>query len=175
MNPNTLAFIMTDRCNASCRMCCYSCTPSGKQLLNIARMKEYMDQAKELATIENIAYSGGEAFTHYEQLKECVAYAAGLGFNVTIVTNGFWADSDEGVKLMGDLVGVGLRQVSVSLDKYHQEYVPMETARKAVRALSGLGVLSMITIMDTKYGASLEATTNNMRPEIYGADLILYP
>jgi hypothetical protein len=175
MNPETLVFIMTDRCNASCRMCCFSCGPSGKQLLNMARMKEYMDQAKELGTIETIAYSGGEAFTHYDQLKECVAYAARLGFNVTLATNGFWAGNDEGVRLMGDLVRAGLRQVSISLDKYHQEYVPMETARRAARVLSDLGVLSIVTVMDAKDGTSLKETLDNMRPEIYGPDLILYP
>jgi hypothetical protein len=138
-------------------------------------MKEYMDQAKELGTIKNIAYSGGEAFTHYAQLKECVSYAAELGFNVTLVTNGFWAGNDESVRLMGDLVGAGLRQVSISLDKYHQEYVPVETARKAMRVLSDLGVLTVVTDLETKDGTSLKETLDNMRPEIYGPDFILYP
>jgi hypothetical protein len=137
-------------------------------------MKEYMDQAKEFKTIKNIAYSGGEAFTHYNQLKECVAYATELGFNSTLVTNGFWAADDKGVRLMGDLVGAGLRQISISLDKYHQEYVPMETARKAVRALLDLGVLSVVTVIDSKDRTSLKETFD-MRPEIYGPDLVLYP
>jgi hypothetical protein len=41
--------------------------------------------------------------------------------------------------------------------------------------LAGLGVLSMVTIMDTKDGSCMGNTLDEMRPEIYNADLILYP
>lgn len=176
MDISSVAFIMTDKCNASCKMCCYSCTPKGKQLLHVDRMKAYMDEAKSIPGIENIAFSGGEAMMHYDQLLECVSYAANLGFNATLVTNGFWAaDYDRGYEKMKTLVDAGLRQVSVSLDKYHQEFVPIQTAKKALRILKKLGVLSMITIMDTKDGSSMGETMDHIRPEIYEAGLILYP
>jgi len=99
-------------------------------------MKEYIDQAHEIKSIKNVSFSGGEAMMHYDQLKECVAHAAGLGFNTALVTNCFWAaDHDKGRGMMSGLVDAGLKQVYISLDKYHQEYVSVETVRKAMRIL----------------------------------------
>jgi hypothetical protein len=157
-------------------MCCYSCTPKGGKLLEKGRIKEYIRQAKAVGTVENIAFTGGEAILHYDQLLDCVSFAADSGFNVTLVTNGFWAtDEDKGFKMMERLARAGLRQVSVSLDKYHQEYVPLETARRALRILGKLGILSMVTIMDTKDGECMGALLDDLRPEIYSLNMILYP
>jgi hypothetical protein len=157
-------------------MCCYSCTPKGDKLLEKARIKEYIKQAKEVGTIETIGFSGGEAILHYDQFLDCVSFAADLGFNVTLVTNGFWAaDYDKGFKMMKRLARAGLTQVSVSLDKYHQEYVPLETARQALHILKKLDMLSMVTIMDTKDSECMGALLDDLRPELYSLDMILYP
>jgi len=176
MEIATLVFVMTDRCNASCKMCCYSCTPKGKRLLDANRMKQYMDQAADLKTVKNIAFTGGEAIMHLNQFTDCVSYASKLGFNATLVTNGFWAaDEKKGYQMMEMLKKAGLRQVSVSVDKYHQEFVPVETERRAIRILRDLDLLSMLTFMDTKDGTCMGNSLENLRPEIYGASFIYYP
>jgi TPR repeat protein len=157
-------------------MCCFSCTPKGGRLLDAKRMKEYMDQASDIKTVKNIAFSGGEAIMHFRQFLDCVSYAAGLGFNATLVTNGFWAaDEKKGYRMMNTLAEAGLKQVSISVDTYHQEFVPIETERKAARILAELGLLSALTFMDTKDGACMGNSLDELRPEIYGAELILYP
>jgi TPR repeat protein len=176
MDIATLAFIMTDKCSASCKMCCYSCTPKGGNVLEAARVKEYIAQAKAVGTIKNISFSGGEAIMHYDLLCECVLFAAERGFSVMLVTNGFWAaDYDKGYKMMERLAKAGLGQVSVSLDKYHQEFVPLETALKALRILRKLGLLSMVTVMDTKDGSCMGTLLDDLRPELYNLNMILYP
>jgi hypothetical protein len=157
-------------------MCCYACTPKGSRLLDAARMKDYIRQAKSAGSIRTVNFSGGEAMLHYDQLLDCVSYAAGLGLDSTLVTNGFWAvDYAQGFQKMERLAHAGLKDVSVSLDRYHQEYVPLETARAALRILRELGLLSMVTIMDTKDGSCAGTLLDDLRPEVYDLNMILYP
>ena len=101
MKFTNLGFIMTNKCNASCGICCFSCSPKGSLLLDWGRMKEYIEQAAEIGTFETIGFSGGEAILHFDQLRDCMAYASSFGFRVTLVTNGFWGrDRERGTKMI---------------------------------------------------------------------------
>lgn len=176
MKLEGLAFLMTDKCNASCNMCCFSCTPKGKALLDKEVMKDYMRQAAELGTVTTVSFSGGESIIYYDQLKECIEYAKSLGFRSTLVSNGFWAkDYEQGYKKIKGLVDVGLSALSISVDKYHQEFVPIESVKNAIRIIDQFGLPSAISLMDLKDGESVYHSVEALRPEIYGKNLIVYP
>ncbi len=176
MNFINLAFVMTDKCNAACNMCCFSCSPQKNTVLDKDLIKDYIRQAKEYGTFKTISFSGGEAILYYEQLKECVAFAKGLGFNSTLVTNGFWgANYDKGYTMISALAEVGLTDLSISVDQFHQEYVPIQAVKNAIRISERLGILSALTLMDLKDGKSSCESMEKLRPEIYGKDLIVYP
>jgi hypothetical protein len=175
-NPTALAFVMTDKCSAACRICCYSCSPKGKMLLDEARIKEYIDQAAEAGHFKVVAFTGGEVIMHFRQFKSCVSYANKYGFTTTVVTNGFWAKNpDKGYKLMKELADAGLNQVSMSIDKFHQEFVPLETQKNAMRILKTLGMMANISFMENKDGSSIGSLWEDLRPEIYGVNIVDYP
>ena len=90
MELKALAFLLTDRCNASCGMCCFSCSPRNRALLDVSMVKDYIRQAAELGTVKSVSFSGGEAMLYYDQLRECVAFAKAHGLRSTLVSNGFW-------------------------------------------------------------------------------------
>ena len=176
MQIKSLAFIMTNKCNAACRMCCFSCSPQNNTLLNIGLMKDYIRQAYEIGTFKTIAFSGGEAMLYYEQLRDCIAYAHSFGFDTTLVSNGFWAANyEEGFETLKGLVEAGLTHLSLSVDQFHQEYVPLQSVKNAIHACENLGVLSVLTLLDLKDGLSSKAVMEELRPEIYNKDLIVYP
>lgn len=171
-----LAFVMTDKCNAACKMCCFSCSPRKNTILNKERIKAYIKQAQEIGTFKTVAFTGGEAILYYEQLKECIQYANASGFNSTLVTNGFWAANyDRGYEMIKGLVEAGLTDISMSVDQYHQEFVKIETVKNAIKICDSFGVLSALTLMDLKDGRSSSETMEKLRPEIYGKELIIYP
>lgn len=176
MRLDGIAFLMTDKCNASCNMCCFSCTPKGKALLDKEMIKNYIRQAAEIETVKTISFSGGEAILYYEQLKECMEYAKGFGLRTTLVTNGFWAKNyEKGYEMIKGLVDAGMTDMSISVDKYHQEFVPIESVKNAICIASELGIMSAVTMMDLKDGESVFNSIEALRPEIYGKDLIVYP
>lgn len=176
MKLDGVSFIMTNRCSASCDMCCFSCTPEGKELLDKELIKDYIRQASEIDSVKSIAFSGGEAILYYEQLKECMQYAGEFGFRTTLVTNGFWAkDYKQGYHKIQGLVEAGMTDMSISVDKYHQQYVPIQSVRNAIQIASELKVMSAITMMDLQDGESVYNSVEQLRPYIYGKDLIVYP
>lgn len=167
---------MTDKCNAACRMCCFSCSPEKDTLLDIGLMKDYIGQAKKIGTFRTVAFTGGEAILYYEQLKSCIACAHGLGFEATLVSNGFWgANYEKGFEMIKGLAEAGLTHLSLSVDQFHQEYVPITSVKNAIRIGERLGILSALTLMDLKDGLSSRSVMRELRPEIYGKDLIVYP
>jgi MoaA/NifB/PqqE/SkfB family radical SAM enzyme len=128
-----MGFIMTNRCNAACKICCFSCSPRGNLTLGREAIKDCIRQAADMGTFETIGFSGGEAILYFDQLKDCTACARDLGFRVTLVTNGFWArDYAKGLSMMTELAEAGLKSVSFSVDKFHQEFVPVETVADAM-------------------------------------------
>ena len=175
MQLNNIAFLMTDKCNAACDMCCFSCSPAGKQLLDKETVKDYIRQAKEMG-IKNVAFSGGEAIMHYNELKECMSYAKSLDMPSTLVSNGFWGkDYKKGYEMLSGLKEAGLYACSLSVDKFHQEFVSYEAVRNAIKIASSLGVMSTVTLMDLKDGESVYRSIEELRPEIYNRNLIVYP
>ena len=63
--------------------------------MTLADIRGFLRQAKEVGGIERIAFEGGEPFLFYATLLEGTRAAAALGFEVSIVTNAFWAVSEE--------------------------------------------------------------------------------
>jgi len=176
MELKSLAFLLTDRCNASCGMCCFSCTPHNRTLLDIGLVKDYIRQAAELGTVKSINFSGGEAIMYYDELLECIACAKSYGFRSTLVSNGFWAaDMEKGRALLGGLVAEGLTDLSLSVDQFHQEYVPLTSVRNAMRLAEEFHVLSAITLVELRDGFSAAFSMDALRPLIYGKNLIVYP
>jgi hypothetical protein len=139
-------------------------------------MKDYIKQASEIGTFDTVGFSGGEAILHFGQLKECMAYASSFGFRSTLVTNGFWGrERERGTGMISELVDAGLGGVSFSIDKFHQEFVPLEAVANAMRICEEFGVLSSATLMDQNDMSSAPATIRALRSELYGRDLVLYP
>jgi hypothetical protein len=157
-------------------MCCFSCNPHNKTLLDKELVKDYIRQAAEIKTVEHIAFTGGEAIIYFDVLRECMEYAKSLGLYSTLVSNGFWAKNyDEGYKKIAALKESGLRSISLSIDKFHQEFVPVESVRNALEITRKLGVLSEVTLMDLKDGMSVYNSIENFRDLLYGCNMVTYP
>jgi hypothetical protein len=84
---------------------------------------------------------GGEPFLFYNILKEIVQNAAKLGIpKVGVITNAYWAtDLKTAKQALSELMDAGLNHITVSIDTFHQEHVPLERAKTAITTASNLG------------------------------------
>jgi hypothetical protein len=86
---------------------------------------------------EGVHIGGGEPFLRFDHLLDVLRAAreAGLDGVGYVETSGFWATDPELARhRLAQLAAAGMRQLSVSADPYHQEFVPPERVRLLVAA-----------------------------------------
>lgn len=173
---NKLAIVMTDKCSASCDVCCFACSPGGKHTLSNALMKDAIRQASEMKEIQAVGFTGGEPFMVYDQLVECCAYAKSQGLKITVNTNGFWGCNEKrAYKQLCELKEAGVELLSFSADRYHQQYVPIEDLRTAMRLTYDVGMGVDISIMESASSDDIVCMTEALRPEIYKSSIENHP
>ncbi|MCL2718858.1 MAG: radical SAM protein [Lachnospiraceae bacterium] len=116
----TLYISITNRCNIKCRHCSdiEMDLPDAKQ----ADVIEWIKQIANSKSIKRVSFLGGEPFLCFNELINYIKFANSLGLLTTIVTNGYWAQTEEKVdSILRELAG--LDSMIVSSDKYHLEFV----------------------------------------------------
>ena len=177
MDVTRVVFLLTDRCNAACPVCCFQCNPGNHFVMDLETIKRYMREGAELGTVRKFSFSGGEPFLYPELLKEAVRYGKEtFGIPSGVVSNGFWAENyEEGDRLIGELKACGLKSMKLSADPYHQAFVPASAVKNAVRILRRHQIEGFLTIMEVRDRTHLVKMMEALRPEIYMIDFGFYP
>ena len=171
-----LAIGMTDVCSAACDMCCFGCSPKGKNTLEVDLMKDAIRQASESEDMRAVGFTGGEPFMIFDKLVECSRYAKSLGLRITVNTNGFWGRNEKKAREMVEtLKEAGVERFSFSADRYHQEFIPIEDLKTALRVTYAAGLQSEVSIMETKGSDDIVQMTEALRPEVYQTTISNHP
>jgi hypothetical protein len=134
-------FLLTYSCTFECDHCFLYCSPRAEGTFTLAQVREILDQAQDLGSIEWIYFEGGEPFLYYALMLESIRLARQKNFKVGIVTNAYWATSIEDAELwLRPLCEHGIDELSVSDDAFHQGDDSPNTARMAFEAASSLGL-----------------------------------
>jgi MoaA/NifB/PqqE/SkfB family radical SAM enzyme len=161
-------FLITARCNAACTHCAVNSGPYQTQALPKSKLLELMDEAaaiwrKERSPGEplHLCVSGGEPFLDFPQLVELVAHGAGLGAEMSCVTNGYWASSDDSARAkLISLKAAGLSLVAVSTSRFHQAFVKPARVERALKLAGQVGLRTALkcalTAADKAEPAGLE-------------------
>jgi radical SAM protein with 4Fe4S-binding SPASM domain len=114
--------------------------------LGIKAIKE----AADLGT-KWISITGGEPLLEPELTQTYVKHATELGISTEIVTNGFWAETEKAaIKMIESLKLQGLDILNLSLDDFHQEFIPYQSVKNACMAAKSLGFKFIIMTTTTK-------------------------
>jgi MoaA/NifB/PqqE/SkfB family radical SAM enzyme len=141
-----LHILLTYSCNFECDHCFVYSGPEAAGTFSIGRVRDLLDQAQDIDSIEWIYFEGGEAFLFYPLLLESIRDAASRGYRVGVVTNAYWADAEDDAKLwLEPLAELGVADFSVSDDAFHhgdQQASPAACAALVARKL-GMPVASI--------------------------------
>lgn len=174
MKRRGVCLILTDRCNAECEICCFSCSPENKNVMDEDLMFETIRQAAELGTVQQIGFSGGEPFLYYDLLKKGLMYAKKLGFYTSVATNGFWgAWPDE--MLEEKIKVLPIDQMSFSYDAYHGKYIKEEQFVRAMSICKILDINVTVGIGETKGEGSANRFFKKMGDNKYLMNYYIYP
>jgi len=135
-----LHLLLTYECNYECDHCFTWGGPTQTGTMTEEIIEHILKQAEALDTIEWIYFEGGEAFLYYPLLLSGVRLASDRGFKIGIVSNAFWATSDdEARKHLQPLAGL-IEDLSISHDDYHGSNDGSEQTKIAHRAAQRLGI-----------------------------------
>ncbi len=133
-----LHLLLTYQCTFECDHCFVWGGPFQTGTMTLDTVDRILAEATRLGTIEWIYFEGGEAFLFYAILKSGVLRAKEQGFKVGIVSNAYWANSEnDALEWLRPLAG-SLDDLSISSDSYHgsgDDYRNSEIARAVARQL----------------------------------------
>jgi MoaA/NifB/PqqE/SkfB family radical SAM enzyme len=134
---NSAGILLTYACSAECADCYENCSPRRRGAAPVDGVRECLAELKRLGcTGRDIHFGGGEPFYHYSHLIACfeAAKAEGMLPVGKLETNAFWCKNDELVReRLTEIDRFGIEKLSVSCDVFHQEFIPIERVRRAVR------------------------------------------
>jgi hypothetical protein len=148
VNLTGLHFLLTYRCTFECDHCFVWGSPAQKGVFTLERIEQALDQARELGTIEWVFFEGGEPFLFHPVLVRGVQAAAARGFEVGVVTNGYWATTADDARLWLEPLAGPLHSLSVSTDELHYDKRISTEARNVVEASKALGIPADMIVCD---------------------------
>jgi hypothetical protein len=136
-----LHILLTYTCPFECDHCFVYSSPYAEGTITAPRLHEALDQAQDVPTIDWIYFEGGESFLFYPLLIEGVRSARERGFEVGIVTSGYFGATEEDAELwLKPLADLGISNLSVSDDAFHHGESSDNPAQKTKRVAERLGI-----------------------------------
>ena len=131
-------FLLSYQCTYECDHCFVYSSPTAEGTITARQLRAALDEARKIGTINRIYFEGGEPTLFYPLLLEGVRMARAAGFEVGIVTNGYFAMAEEDAALwLKPLKELGIVDLSISDDTFHSdaETSPAKRALAAARKL----------------------------------------
>ncbi len=160
MELDGLHFMLNWQCIFECDHCFVWGGPQQSGVWRLDDLRQALDQAQNLGTVEWIYFEGGEPFLVYPLLLQAVAEARQRGFKVGIVTNAYWAtDPHDAQDWLRSLAGQ-VDDFSISSDLYHYSEVLSRQAQNASQAAQAVGLpVGIIEIAQPQAGPEGSAGT----------------
>ena len=138
---NGIHFLLTYNCNYECDHCFLYCGPNAEGTFTLKNIKQILDEAEKLGSIEWIYFEGGEPYLYYPLMLESVRLATEKGYKTGIVSNGYWGTSVEDAELwLKPLAKLGLANLGLSEDVFHYGDEKNTPARAAYLAAKKLNI-----------------------------------
>lgn len=134
-------FLLTYMCNSECDHCFVYSGPNAKGIFTLSQIRKVLAEAANIPTIKWIYFEGGEPFLFYPLMLEGIKIARSMGFNLGVVTNAYYATSEEDAELwLNPLCKLGISDLSISDDSFHYEKEKDNPAKRALVAAKRLGM-----------------------------------
>jgi MoaA/NifB/PqqE/SkfB family radical SAM enzyme len=119
MKLTGIHLLLTYQCNMECDHCFVWGSPWQSGTMTLGQLRNLLEQTQELRTVKWFYFEGGEPFLYYPIMEIGVREAVAMGFNVGLVSNGYWAvDVEDAIEWLKPLAGM-VQDLSISSDIFH--------------------------------------------------------
>jgi MoaA/NifB/PqqE/SkfB family radical SAM enzyme len=135
-----LAFGYSSFCNIKCSHCVAAKDSHDTTKMDLSKAKEVIVELSE-AGVNGVSFTAGEPLVFFDDLIELVTLCRELNIYTRVVTNCFWAaDKDVARDKLVKLKKSGLSQLRMSFSRWHQQHIPEENIKLAVKVCEGIGL-----------------------------------
>ncbi len=140
MHFDAVLFNIVENCNIKCRHCGYA-DSDRNGIMTKAQLIDWVGQAIDYG-ISHVIFTGGEPFTKYDLLKAGMDTVFLKGGTTGIFTNGWWGKTyNHAFAMLQNLPSI--KELYLSSDRYHLEFVPIENIFNVIFAAKNSGVESV--------------------------------
>jgi len=146
VNLLRLEFIITFRCTTHC-IHCYNAGTDKSCPTHIDKNMA-VDALETIATkynLDSLMTFGGEPLLYPEIVSAIHEKAVALGIGKRqVITNGYWTKEKSRTKKTAKLLALsGVNHVMISIDAFHQEWIPLDKVRYSAESLIESGITNI--------------------------------
>jgi hypothetical protein len=166
----SICFLTTYQCNAQCDYC--ECRPEVEARISGPDLIRFIDEAHALGTVGQVIFSGGEPTLLKHDLFKAIRHATDKGMVTRVVTNGWWGGkkAEIGLAYLDRFIDAGLSELNISVDQWHQDWIPLTNVRNAFLAC----VTRQFPCLIGHKAALHSRQTKEDLEAFFGVDLIYY-
>lgn len=132
MEYNSIGILITEDCNARCKMCCDSRGLVRGKTLSMNELDIILENIKQCEEIHTIGITGGEPLLYPDLIEHILNYDYGRKVEKTIKTNGFWGKNKEKAKEFIDKNKDNIHFISFSYDEFHKEFISLDNIKNII-------------------------------------------
>jgi MoaA/NifB/PqqE/SkfB family radical SAM enzyme len=167
-------FLLTYMCNSECDHCFVYSSPRARGTFTLSQIRNILDEATKIDTIEWVYFEGGEPFLFYPVMLEGIKLARNAGFKAGVVTNAYFATDTDDIELwLRPLRELGVADLSMSNDPYHYEDENENPSIRAHKVAKKLNLpIAEIHIDKPSVTAGKDEGPNKGEPVIGGSTML---
>lgn len=132
-----IEFVITNSCSGQCRHCSAAETFNEGGSIDVNAAVKVVEQIVSRYSVESIMTFGGEPLLYPETV--CRIHATARDCRIPkrqIITNGYFSKDKKKIEEVAEyLYRSGINDVLLSVDSFHQEYIPLEPVKLFAKAL----------------------------------------
>lgn len=175
MEYEKVGILLTENCNASCRMCCDSRGIVSGKTVSEQELDLILERIKAVDSISTIGITGGEPLLYPELVEHILNYDFGRYMSFTIKTNGFWGRNINKCESFISRNHRKLADISMSYDSFHREFIPVRCLQNIIMTATKYGVHTEVVGCFLKNGMKPGDILNELEETAYYTDFYYQP
>ena len=141
-NINKIEFVVTDACTGRCKHCSQGAHSSCGERIDPQIAADAVRKIAAEYHVKTVMTFGGEPLLYPDAVYAIMEAAKELNIpQRQVITSGYFSKNVEGIREVAEQLAIcGVNDLRLSVDAFHQEFIPIETVKQFASCLVEAGV-----------------------------------
>ncbi len=164
-----LTFLISYKCTNECKHCALHGSPNQDDIsMELGDIKRYLEDITTNYIVDEVGFFGGEPLLNLDLLVSFIEEVKRYDIpNIGLPTNGYWGKNDTTAKKYAlKLKEAGLNTIGFSIDMFHQEFIPLDVVKRAMKAAYEVGIERIYSITQNLGPGNINNSFNEQNKKI---------